>query len=277
MTEEGVWVMPPPAPYRRSYSYTPRRASVEGKVSVKQRLNADNLKITKKTKIPRGIASAVKAILDGQADVKFTRAAATLNARGTIASVDPIQIMPTLAQGTTSSTRTGNDIMIKSFTIDLLIAPVASSSFFPSKFRILVFRPKDRGNRPFDAAQAANFYDTGAGSAPGDGGWSNQVTIPNPQLFETLYDKLTPVMQWQTAVPAAGAVTNTHILLNQFNYTIDLKEARGRLRYDDNNTDSSKYIYLLVQAVNMNNTNVNAAGLNVGEFYYNLNCCYTDL
>ena len=126
----------------------------------------------------------------------------------------------------------------------------------------MIFRPQDKGNRAFDSTQAAAFYDAGASSFAGTGDWVDTVAIPNPEYFEVLYDKVTPVMQWVTNDPEDGSsATNSKVIANSYQYSVDIPYACGKLKYADNDTVPSKFIFILVQAVNITATgNQNAAG-----------------
>lgn len=288
MNEEGVWGTPISslrgvfAPARKTVrTYMPRRGTKSGNQSVSGNLARDNSKKTKVVGVSPQLKRAVRAILDSQAEYKFFRSGSNFQARGTIASTDIIDYSPAITQGTTQSTRVGNDIKIKSFSFDILISAIPSATIMPFVLRILILKPKNAGtlanNSP--TTLAADFYETGGGSAPGDGGWSNQVTVPNLDLFDTLYDRVTPVLQWQTAIPtAASAVTNTKIIMNQLRYSIDVPYMRGVLKYDDANSTASKVCYMVVQAINTNNSGTQNAGATVcADVYVATQVCFTDV
>lgn len=288
LNEDGVWVMPYAtpgairAPARRTIrSYTPRRGGRSGQQTVSGNLARDNAKKTRVYGVSPQLKKAIKAVLDQESEYKYYRDTQSFQAQGTIAAGDIYDLSPIPAQGTSEGNRVGNEIKVKSFSLDILIAPIASATIMPFVCRILVFRPRSPGGGSgFDLTSlAAAFYDTGTGSAAGDGGWSNQVTVPNFDYIEILYDKVTPVMQWQTAIPtASSAVTNTKIIVNQHRYSIDVPAARGVWKFDDTTGNSTnKAIYVVVQAINITaNGTQNAAATDCADVYIASQTQFTD-
>lgn len=255
------------APPRRTF----RKATINstGRSSAAWNKKRDNATKPKAYGVPRYLKTAVKAILDQQAEWKLTRGASETTARGTVAAADVAQWMPGISQGTTNGTRIGTEINIKSAKFDILIAPFNSATVQPFKCRILIFRPQDKGNRAFDATMAAAFYDSGAATFAGTGDWVDTVAIPNPEYFEVLYDKVTPVMQWQSNAPVDGSsATNSKVIANSYHYSVDIPYACGKLKYADADTTPSKFLWILVQAVNISGTgNQNAAGTATADVF----------
>lgn len=255
--------------YRKPY-VRKARSNTSGRNSVAWNLRRDNKTKPRVYGIPQQVKQAVKAIIDQQAEWKNTRGVSNGSCRGTIAVADVIQFMPGLAQGTSNGSRLGNEINIKSAKFDILIAPIGTGADNPPvKVRILIFRWADKGNRVFAAADAAVFYDNGGTSFAGTGAFGDQIAVPNPDLFEVLYDQITPIMQWVDTVPTTGTADSlTKIPMNQYRYSIDMPYACGKLKYNDNaSTDPSKYMYMVLQSVNTNTlTSVAAAGTNTCEY-----------
>ena len=215
---------------RRSYRRQ-NRLNTTGRTSTSWNKSRDNATKPRAYGVPRGLKTAIKAVLNQEAEWKLTRGASETTARGTIATADVAQWMPGITQGTTNGTRIGTEINIKTAKFDFLIAPIQSTTIQPFKCRILIFRPQDKGNRAFDSTQAAAFYDAGASSFAGTGDWVDTVAIPNPEYFEVLYDKVTPVMQWATNDPEDGSsATNSKVIANSYQYSVDIPYACGKLR-----------------------------------------------
>lgn len=251
--------------------------SKNGRATVSSNVRRDNSKKPTVKGISPQLKRAIKAVLDGEAEWKMTRGALQTTARGTIASADISQWMPGISQGTTNGTRIGNEINVKKLTMDILIAPIASATVNPFRCRILIFRPKDKGYQAASAGMASDFYDNGSGSFAGTGVWSDLIALPNPDLFEVLVDKLTPTMQWCSTIPtASNKPTNTHIIAQGYNYQFTLPQMYGKLHFDDNSTVPSKALYLVVQAIDINLNDTNAAGTTVADVYVQQTLEYLD-
>jgi len=276
--ESGGYVVPAiVAPARRTYRRTSRN-NLSGTPSAAWNKQRDNAKKPQARGIPRALKTAIKAVLNQEAEWKLTRGSLPSTARGTIAAADVAQWMPGITQGAGNGQRIGDEVNIKSAKFDIMISPSAATNPAPFKCRILIFRPQDRGNKPFDATMAAAFYDNGSGSFAGTGVWLDQVAVPNPEYFEVLYDKLTPVMQWTTSVPtAADADTNLKLPYNQYHYSVDVPYCCGKVKYSDTSTDPSKYVWMVIQACDTNTlSSTNAAGVLVAETYVQATFQYLD-
>lgn len=266
-------VMYTPAP-RRAYRKTyVSKFSKEGRSTVRSNLARDNKKVIPRvTGLTPSLKKAIKAMIDGQLEVKTNQYNQQVSARGTVATGDILNIMPTIVQGAGQGARVGNAITIKRLVVDVIISPALSQTIYPFVCRILIFRWKDRGNKIITSTETASFYENNNSSTAGTGDVSNQVLLPNPDLFETLYDKVTPVMAWYSNAATTQALVN----YNQAKYTIDVEAARMKVCYDDNTSQPDRSIFMLVQAVNTNGTNVNAAGTACANVFQNIMCQYTD-
>jgi len=234
----------------------------------------------RRSKVPRappGLGAMIRRELARSAEKKFSRAAALTTARGTIAVADVVLITPTLAQGNTSATRVGNSIKITNFHVDILMCAEPSGTAQPFRCRVLVFKWKDGGNKLFASADATSFYNSGATDISGTGVWTDQVNRLSDR-FDVLYDSITPVMQWQSSIPtAASPATNTKIVMSDHRRSFDVPYLRREITYDDADTVPSTSVFLVVQAIDTNNSQTNPSTGIMADVAYVLSVDYTDV
>lgn len=227
-------------------------------------------------RVPVGLASLIRKEMMRVAEKKFTRGAANITARGTIATADVNMISPAMSLGNTSATRVGNQIRIVNFHIDILMCAEPSSSAQPFRLRAMVFRWSAGGNKLFVAADAAAFYNDGATDTAGTGAWTDQVRRLSDR-FEILHDSITPVMQWQSAVPAgASPSTNSKVIVSDHRRSFVVPYMHRTITYDDADTVADTSVFLVVQAIDVGTSSLNASATVVADVSYVVQVDYVD-
>jgi len=237
------------------------------------RKNNNNRKKEKPVTIER-----VRRLLDERVVPKQVRYTVSADCRGTIAVADVDVVAFTMAQGSTAATRIGNSIRIKKLMLKFFSFPNPSATILPYRVRFMVFRRVSPGNTDITASEVARYYDNGASYFAGTGVPLDAIAAVNPDLFVTMVDHISPVMQWRSNNTIDGSpALNTDISPQLFAVELEIPYYRNRLiHYNDGDTGAEEVFFCCAQAISCSTGYGNAAGTVCAETAFQVLLDYVD-